>query len=171
VPTDQRRKPLKITPEIQSTICAFIMAGGFPHVAAQAAGVPQEKFQEWWHKGSLPKANALFRHFYLAVEQAKAQARLNAEMKVMEGNPLAWLKSGPGKENSNSPGWTGVIKPQITQDNRQINVLLSPEMQGVFAAVLQVLAPFPEARAAVASALAGGNAPTTGTPHIPLENG
>jgi hypothetical protein len=36
-----------------------------------------------------------------------------------------------------------------------INVLCSPELQGVIAALLHVLAPFPEARVAVAKALGG----------------
>ena len=39
--------------------------------------------------------------------------------------------------------------------NAVINVLCSPELQGVIAALLHVLAPFPEARVAVAKALGG----------------
>jgi hypothetical protein len=46
-------------------------------------------------------------------------------------------------------------RPIVHEENTQVNILLSPEMQGVFAGILQVLAPFPEARAAVAQALAG----------------
>jgi hypothetical protein len=62
---------------------------------------------------------------------------------------------GPGQEGQGLPGWSAPLKPVINQDNRQVNVLLSPELMGVFAAILQILAPFPEARAAVAEALAG----------------
>ena len=40
-------------------------------------------------------------------------------------------------------------------DHMQSNLLLSPVFQGIFVALLQVLAPFPEARAAVAQALSG----------------
>jgi hypothetical protein len=69
--------------------------------------------------------------------------------------PLSWLKFGPGKETPGRPGWSGMPRPIVREENTQGNILLSPEMQGVFASILQVLAPFPEARAAVAQALAG----------------
>jgi hypothetical protein len=90
-----------------------------------------------------------------AVRQAIAQARLAAEIKAFQDDPVTWQKQGPGKETPESPGWTTTVKPIIREGNQTINVLLSPEMQGVFAAILQVLAPFPEARAAAARALAG----------------
>jgi hypothetical protein len=47
------------------------------------------------------------------------------------------------------------VSPIAIKHNSQINVLLHPQMQGLFAAILQALAPFPEARAAVAGMLAG----------------
>ena len=69
---------------------------------------------------------------------------------------LAWLRQGPGKERPDDPGWTQVVPPpRVVETNQQINVLCTPELQGVIAALLQVLAPFPEARVAVAKALGG----------------
>ena len=82
----------------------------------------------------------------------------SAEIKAFQDDPVTWLKQGPGKETPDSLGWTTTVKPIIREGNQAINVLLSPEMQGVFAAIPQVLAPFPEARAAVAQARAGEKA-------------
>ena len=51
------------------------------------------------------------------------------------------------------------MKPSVNHTNNTINLLLHPEMQSLFAAILQVLAPFPEARQAVSEALAGARKP------------
>ena len=47
-----------------------------------------------------------------------------------------------------------MVKPRITVLNQQINVLLHPQLQDLFAALLQLLAPVPEAQIAVVQALA-----------------
>jgi hypothetical protein len=153
----KRPRAITLTAELQTQICAFVRAGGYPHVAAEAAGVPRAVFEDWMHRGATTTTGARkFRHFRAAVLQALAQARLAAEIKAFQDEPLAWLKSGPGKETAdNRPGWSSAVKPVINETNQTINLLLAPEMQGVFAALLQVLSPFPEARAAVAQALAG----------------
>jgi hypothetical protein len=152
----------ELTSEITAKITAFIRAGGFPHVAAEAAGVPRETFEKWLFIGNPTgrkkgwKPHKLYTPFWLAIMEAKATARLTAEIQALKNDPVAWLKSGPGKDQPNNPGWSSVTRPVVNETNQQINVLLSPEMQGVFASLLQVLQPFPEARAAVARALAGG---------------
>ncbi|MBL8799670.1 MAG: hypothetical protein JNM56_37655 [Planctomycetia bacterium] len=158
---------LKLDAKIQETICSFIRAGGFPHIAAEAAGVPRAVFESWLARGQRPEARGNYRSLFLAVEQARAQARLAAEIEVFKADPTAWLKSGPGKETETNPGWTTTVKPKITQDNRTVNLLLAPEMQGLFAAILQILAPYPEARTAVAQALAGKCNP----PQLPHNSG
>jgi hypothetical protein len=155
---------IKLTPQLQETICAFIRAGGYPHVAAEAAGIPVNIFNNWLARGGKPESRGKYRNLFLGVQQAQAQARLNAEISAYQDDPIAWLKSGPGKERPNAPGWTTSIKPQVTNDNRTVNLLLAPEMQGMFAAILQILSPFPEARAALAQALAGKGMPALPSP-------
>jgi hypothetical protein len=46
------------------------------------------------------------------------------------------------------------VKPIIRENNQTINILTNPQMQTLFAAILQMLEPYPEARAAVSQALA-----------------
>ena len=150
-----------LTPQIQHEICAFITAGGFPQIAAEAAGVPREVFKNWleWGKKSGKGPYKKYRLFVEAVLQAVAQSRLTAEIKAHDDEPLRWLQQGPGKETSDSPGWSTPVKPSVNHTNNTINLLLHPEMQSLFAAILQVLAPFPEARQAVSEALANTKKP------------
>lgn len=93
------RKTL-LTPETQAKIVSYIRAGAFDWVAARAAGIAQSTFYLWM-KGDTPR-RAQFRD---AVEEARAQARLAAEVEVRKRNPEFWLSRGPGKERPGQPGW------------------------------------------------------------------
>jgi hypothetical protein len=141
----------KLTPEIQQAIVAYVRAGGFPHVAAEAAGVPAETFAHWLELGERPRAAAKYRQLADAVRQAVAQARLSAEMETRSGTPLDWLRGGPGRPSPEGDGWTGPARaaPATTSEA----TLQSPEVQKLVAALLDALGSHPEARAAVAVAL------------------
>ena len=52
------------------------------------------------------------------------------------------------------------VKPLPT-NNQQINIFMHPQMQGLFAALLQLLAPYPEVRARVAELLQGNTRKVT----------
>jgi hypothetical protein len=144
---------VELTPAIERSIVAYVRAGGFPHVAAVAAGVPRELFDEWMQNGA--QADSKFRSFYLAVLQAQAQARLAAETKALEEKPMDWLKCGPGRDTADSPGWTAAARASQRSGNASTDLFRHPELQGLFAAVLDLLTPFPEARAVVAEAFFG----------------
>jgi len=147
------RRVHHLTPEIQRDICAYIRAGGYPHVAAEAAGIPAEVFDQWLAAGKRKKTKPLYRDFVTAINQAKAQARLGAEIAALKDNPIAWLKSGPGKESPNSPGWTGIVKPMLTTNSQTINYFTSPDFLQFINTLRNVLAPYPEALRALSEAL------------------
>jgi hypothetical protein len=142
----------QLTPAVQQSIVAFLRAGGFPHVAAEAAGVPADVFESWLEKGERPRAAAKYRDFADAVRQAVAQARLTAEKDARQEKPLDWLRNGPGRQTDGSVGWTGPARAPA--DSGPPDPFLTPEVQRLFSALLDALAPFPEARAAVAAVLA-----------------
>src|SRR5438105_11864897 len=102
----------RLTPAIQQAIVAYTRAGGFPHVAAEAAGVPRAVFARWLRRGEGRRAKARYRAFADAVRQAAAQARLGAEVSVRNDKPLDWLRSGPGRETADVPGWTANARPR-----------------------------------------------------------
>src|SRR5271170_2125832 len=106
------KKTLQVTPQLQEEICAFIRAGGFPHVAAEAAGVSREIFEDWLRRGHVKQPKPYYKAFLTAINQAKAHARLQAEIAAKNENPIAWLRSGPGKETKEAPGWTRTVGPQ-----------------------------------------------------------
>src|SRR5438105_1422557 len=92
------RKRHLLTPAVEQAILAYVRAGGFPHVAAEAAGVPRAVFERWLARGQEPGGPAKYRAFLEAVRQAQAQARLGAEVSARDDKPLDWLRSGPGRE-------------------------------------------------------------------------
>jgi len=143
----RRRYPL--TPKVQEAICAFLRSGAFPHIAAEAAGIPRDVFAGWIRKASQPRARKVYRDFQLEVIQAMAQARITAEMKAFKDAPLAWLTRGPGRETEEGKGWTVSVKPSPKAAKDDVDVL------GLMARLLQLLAPFPDARKAVAGMLQG----------------
>lgn len=146
---------IKLTKELEGSILAGIRAGGYPHVAAQAFGVPEELFAKWIASGSKKNAKDPYKTFCLNVQAAKAQARLKAEMKAMEEDPRFWLKNGPGKEKPDSPGWAAMVRPMIGGNTNTINLFGSPDFIQFMATLRNVLAPFPQALDALSRALDG----------------
>jgi hypothetical protein len=134
-------------------ICAFVRAGAYPLEAAEASGVPAEVFRRWLARSGRRRRGPMAL-LGPAVFEALATARVFAATEVFKTNPLAWLKHGPGKETSDRPGWSALARARAAHDGRPADDLLNPVLQEYFAAILQALAPYPEARVAVATALA-----------------
>ncbi len=139
---------MRLTPALQEQIGAFIRAGGYPHVAAAAAGVPEAVFTEWVQRGRASGAREPYRGFVLALDQAVAQARLTAETKTFQDNPYNWLKYGPGKETPAVPGWTTTARAYPPTNVARTQPLADPVLRELLAKLLQALLPFPEAREA-----------------------
>lgn len=141
----------QLTATVQQTIVSYIRAGSYPEVAAEAAGIPADVFHDWLARAEQPRAAARYRDFADAVRQARAHARLTAEVETRTNKPTDWLKSGPGRETADREGWTG--PPRAITTSVPPSPLQSPEGQQVFAALLEALTPWPEARAAVAAVI------------------
>jgi hypothetical protein len=112
-------RPTKLTEDVQQRIVAFIRAGAFEWVAAQAAGVGPATFFRWMQQGARTRGRRRFREFRESVLQARAEARVAAEVEVAKTDPLSWLLCGPGRDRPGEPGWT-----------RQSNVTLGQAPDG-----------------------------------------
>lgn len=143
---------LNLTAQLQADICGYILSGGYPEVAAQVAGVPREVFDDWMKRGRSLKAAKKYRAFRKAVLQAQAHARLAAEARTLTKDPLNWLKCGPGKDTTGSPGWSNPAR--VTPGKGGGPWLMNPDFQELIALLLKVLQPYPEVRTAVADELA-----------------
>ncbi len=95
----------KLTPDVHREIVAFVRAGAFDWVAAEAAGVSKSTFYRWLQRGE-SDARGIYHEFWSDIRQARAQARVAAEAEVRRDNPLAWLRYGPGRARPEEPGWT-----------------------------------------------------------------
>jgi hypothetical protein len=99
-----------LTPERQQRIVSYIRAGAFDWVAAEANGVDRRTFFEWVQRGDAEHPDReqtdRYAQFAHAVREARAEARLSAEVEVKRGEPLSWLMKGPGRDRPGEPGWT-----------------------------------------------------------------
>jgi hypothetical protein len=157
-----QKRPL-LTPAVETTILAYVRAGGFAHVAAEAAGVSREDFEEWMRKGDGKRQILKYRLFAVAVRQAEAQARLGAEVAALKGKPVDWLKAGPGKETAAKPGWSALAKPRGGAD-KPTSPLLDPGVQDLLRTLLRALERYPDARAEVVGVLNGLRPASVGEP-------
>src|SRR5438046_10754681 len=96
----------RLTPEIESQVVSYIRSGGYPWVAAEGAGIPRRVFASWLRRGAKPRCGSKYRRFYEQVMQARAQARLAAELDTRHKDPRYWLTHGPGREHAGAAGWT-----------------------------------------------------------------
>src|SRR5262245_48403949 len=133
----RQRERWKLTVQSRRLILASIRAGAFEGVAAEAAGIPAQVFQRWLEWGNpvdRPKGwrpHRTWTALWQEVMEAKAQARLACEMKAMQDDPVAWLRSGPGKERPNEPGWSMPVRPSVQKTTNNTNIFRSPEMTGI----------------------------------------
>jgi hypothetical protein len=144
----------RLTAEVEDKILVWIRSGAFPHVAAEAEGVPQEVFERWLARGDAPRAGPRYRRFAANVRKAVAVARLRTEIRVLEKDPKFWLLSGPGKDRPGCRGWASAVKVAAEAAPAGVNLFADPVLSGLLEALLAALAPFPEARKAAVQALA-----------------
>jgi hypothetical protein len=142
-------------PLLADRVLSYIKSGGYPRVAAEAAGVPEEVFLQWLRWGEMKKAREPYRGFARGVRQAIAHGRLIAELAVHEKDPKFWLTHGPGRETAHSPGWTGEVKPATRQESTSAADDVDAQWQALYVVLMTALAEFPDARLAVAQALRG----------------
>jgi hypothetical protein len=114
-PNGRPKGAVTLTKERMEMIVAFIRAGAFDYVAAEAAGISERTFHEWIargegrhpNRGSTPK----LRDFADQVRIAHAEARLAAELTIYKAEPRTWLRqvarTKPGRE-----GWTDPPKEE-----------------------------------------------------------
>jgi hypothetical protein len=140
----------RITDQFIHQVCAYTRAGGYPHVAARAAGVPVAVFEQWLRWGRRRSGNPLYRQLCAELDVAAAQARLKAEIDTLRKRPEFWLRHGLGRETVAAPGWSSPSRPAPAEPP---SPLCSPDFQRVIVVLLQALEPYPEARIAAAAAL------------------
>jgi hypothetical protein len=96
----------KLTPELISEICGYIRLGAYDYIAAERVGISQRTFYNWMEQAEQEDASPLHLQFLQSVEQARAEARAGAELRVLDEQPATWLLKGPGRDKPGRPGWS-----------------------------------------------------------------
>jgi hypothetical protein len=115
------------------TLLEALRRGAFDWVAAEAAGIHRRTFYRWLERGEAGEEP--YAQFAREVQRARAQARVEAEAKVRELNPLAWLRQGPGRERNGRPGWTAPARVALADEP----ITAGPEDEGIEALLAKVL--------------------------------
>lgn len=104
-------KLAQLDDESYSQMIQYVRLGCYDWVAAQSIRITPETFARWMRIGSTSKKkkDAEYRQFYTDVSQARAYARMIAEVNVKKDSPSTWLRCGPGRTKPNLPGWTDEI--------------------------------------------------------------
>ncbi len=147
------RSSSSFDPVLAEQMLAFIRSGGYPQVAAEAAGISRRILKRWLTWGDKKNAREPYRGFARDFRQAVAHARLRAELVAYEKDPKFWLSHGPGKETPEYPGWTTEARAGTDQSDSDDGALLSEEWGRIYRAIRNALQGFPEANAAVAEAV------------------
>jgi hypothetical protein len=110
-----RRRPgrppgsVSLTDDIARTVCSFIRAGVFDHVAAEAAGISPRTLRDWVARGEgthpTRSCTPKLRRFARDVRTAKAEVRAGAEARVYREQPKHWL-AWAARSRPERQGWT-----------------------------------------------------------------
>jgi hypothetical protein len=149
----------RLTTFLIAEVCQRIKAGAFEQVAAESLGIPYATFQGWLRRGRGQRGGRLYRELAKAVPQAQAHARFMAEMQLRREDAKAWLLNGPGRETGAQQGWGSAARGRgrsQAADGEQRQLLLD-----LCTLALETLAPFPEARTALAETLARWQPPSS----------
>lgn len=96
----------KLTKELIAQICSHIRGGAYDYIACEAVGISQSTFYLWIQQAEAGSDDPLLLEFLESVEQARADARMAAEKRVLDEAPATWLLKGPGRERPGRPGWS-----------------------------------------------------------------
>ncbi len=130
-------RPTKLNDQVLGTVLEALRGGAFDWVAAEAAGIHRSTFYEWMARGE--KGERTWAVFAREVLRARAQARWRAEGRVLEQDPLSWLRLGPGRERRGRPGWTEAAKAQVDMSPEEVAGQADPELEAQMERVLEKL--------------------------------
>lgn len=135
MPKRKRGRRTKLTAERTERIVKYVRAGAFPWVAAQAVGVGRTTFYRWMQEGEDPDAPKAKREFRDQVLQAKAEARIAAEIEARRIDPKFWLRNGPGKTKPGEEGWTEIQQVELSgKDGGPVAFATSEELRAALEA-------------------------------------
>jgi hypothetical protein len=140
---------MQLAPEVERQLLAAIKSGAHPRVAAVAAGVAPTLFTAWLKLGR-ERSRGRYWKLWLAVCQARAWARMRAEIEARQKDVKFWLRYGP---QDGLPKWRPARSTRAAKPKQGARDDLQPLVDCLLAA----LEPFPEAKQAVLRALASND--------------
>lgn len=114
-------RPTKLDEKVQKVICDRLKAGCTRKAAAVSAGIVYVTFLDWLQKGEQARSGAL-REFFLAVEEAEAEAEVRATLLLTQagqgydgGYKQRTVKTEVRTKRTRHPDGTVVEEPVTVQ--------------------------------------------------------
>jgi hypothetical protein len=106
-PRPNAGRKTKLNARTQALLCQIVRAGGTYFMAAEAAGVSRTAFQTWLVRGE-QEPDSVYGELVYAIREARAQARIAAEIAAYRNDYRFWLTKGPGKggPGGSEENWT-----------------------------------------------------------------
>ena len=104
-------RPTALTPEIHQRLVAYKRGGAFDAAAARAVGIHPSTLGRWKRRGE--REAGVYRDLLEDLERAGGEARVVAEHRVFEENPLAWLRV-VARTLAGEPGWTESVRHELS---------------------------------------------------------
>lgn len=96
-------RPTKLTPEVQEKIRGLISKGSYAKTAAEAAGIPEQRFYDWMDKGEQGKEP--YKSFRESIKKAEAEAEAHASERVYSGKKQ-WVAAATWLERVKRERWS-----------------------------------------------------------------
>jgi hypothetical protein len=131
---------IALTESLRNKILGAVRAGAYPHVAAEAFGVPKRTFEDWLARGDQEGSEEIYAQFARDTREASSVARLLVEAELYKNDSKTWLIHGPGRETSERPGWSVSVKAAELAAS-VLNVLCIPEIMQLLNKVAEAFDP------------------------------
>ena len=113
------RGSITLTDEMADQVLTLIRAGGSLRSAAIATGIPERTLQGWVARGlgrTKEPATRKLKDFARRVEQAQAEARVSAEVRLHKTQPGRWLRDRVATPDAGGDDDDGPPDPQQIRD-------------------------------------------------------
>ena len=113
---------------VQRTIAAYVRAGAYPAVAAEAAGVPAAVFRAWMERGARPSGQGRLPRFSCCCDRGRRPGSGDCGTGLLHGRPqdVADERAGPGDRRDTRDGRAWFVRSSHCTDNRSVNLLTDP---------------------------------------------
>ena len=142
-------RPTLLTPELQDKVVRLLRAGVFRQTACEHLGISDRTMADWCKRGR-DEEEGIYAEFLRAVKEAQTEAEIRNTISIMKAGESDWKAALAYNERKFPERWG-------RRDHKTIDATVRAAPEGGHFLPLEILgellAPYPEAKAAVGAYL------------------